>query len=83
MKRIGLCLNNAVTWHGAGNRQEKVNMNVLMFVSNPFTNDPRVYAEAKSLVQAGGRVTVVACDSKREYPPRQTWDGIDIVRVIT
>ena len=58
-------------------------MNVLMFVSNPFTNDPRVYAEAKSLVQAGGRVTVVAWDSKRENPPRQTWDGIDIVRVGT
>lgn len=54
-----------------------------MFVANPFTNDSRVYAEAKSLVQAGGRVTVVAWDSKRENPPRQTWDGIDIVRVRT
>jgi glycosyltransferase involved in cell wall biosynthesis len=83
MKRIGLCLNNAVNWDVAGNRQEKIDMNVLMFVSNPFTNDPRVYAEAKSLVQAGGRVTVVAWDSKQENPPRQTWDGIDIVRVST
>ena len=63
--------------------KRSVTINVLMFVANPFTNDPRVYAEAKSLVQAGGRVTVVAWDSKRENPPRQTWDGIDIVRVST
>jgi len=63
--------------------KRSVTINVLMFVANPFTNDPRVYAEAKSLVQAGGRVTVVAWDSKRENPPRQTWDGIDIVRVTT
>jgi len=63
--------------------KRSVTINVLMFVANPFTNDPRVYAEAKSLVQAGGRVTVVAWDSKRENPPRQNWDGIDIVRVST
>jgi len=56
-------------------------MNVLMFVANPFTNDPRVYAEAKSLVQAGGQVTVVAWDREQEDPPRQTCDGINIVRV--
>jgi len=78
-----LCLNNALTWHGVGNQQDEINMNVVMFVSNPFTNDARVYAEAKSLIQAGGRVTVVAWNSKRENPPRQTWDGIDIVRVGT
>lgn len=78
-----MCLSNAVAWHGARNRQEKINMNVLMLVSNPFTNDPRVYAEAKSLIEAGYKVTVVAWDSKRENPPRQTWDGIDIVRVST
>jgi len=58
-------------------------MKVLMFVANPFTNDPRVYAEAKSLVQTGYQVTVIAWDSKRENPPRQAWDGIDIVRVST
>jgi len=83
MKSIRLRLTNAVTRHGAGNQQEKLNMKVLMCVANPFTNDPRVYAEAKSLVHAGGRVTVVAWDRERENPPRQTWDGIDIVRVRT
>jgi len=56
-------------------------MNVLMFVSNPFTSDPRVYNEATSLIQAGHEVTVVACDSEREYPPSDTWDGIEIIRL--
>lgn len=63
--------------------KRSVTMNVLMFVANPFTNDPRVYGEATSLIKAGYEVTVVAWDSKRENPPRQTWDGIDIVRVRT
>jgi len=54
-----------------------------MFVANSLTNDPRVYSEATSLLKAGYGVTVVAWDSKRENPPRQTWDGIDIVRVRT
>jgi glycosyltransferase involved in cell wall biosynthesis len=63
------------------NQKEKINTKVLMFVANPFTSEPRVYAEAKSLVQAGGGVTVVAWDRERENAPRQTWEGIDIVRV--
>jgi glycosyltransferase involved in cell wall biosynthesis len=55
-------------------------MNVLMFVTNPFTNDPRVYAEAKSLIGAGHSVTVIARDWTGE-PAHQTWDGIEIVRL--
>ncbi len=31
-----------------------------MFLANPFTNDARVYNEARSLVGAGHRVTVIA-----------------------
>jgi glycosyltransferase involved in cell wall biosynthesis len=56
---------------------------VVMFVTNPFTSDPRVYAEAKSLVQAGYEVTVIAWDTGRHHPARQNWDGINIVRVTT
>lgn len=58
-------------------------MNVLMFVSNPFTNDPRVYAEAKSLVKAGHEVTVIAWDREKQNPPGQNWDGIEVVRSST
>jgi glycosyltransferase involved in cell wall biosynthesis len=58
-------------------------MNVLMFVSNPFTNDPRVYAEAKSLVKAGHEVTVIAWDREKQNPPKQNWDGIEVVRTST
>lgn len=58
-------------------------MNVLMFLANPFTNDARVYAEAKSLIKAGHEVTVVAWDREREHTRRQTWDGIEVVRVRT
>ena len=58
-------------------------MQVLMFVSNPFISDPRVYAEAKSLIQAGHKVTVVAWDREKQNLPRQNWDGIDVVRLRT
>ena len=33
-------------------------MNILMILANPFTNDPRVYNESRSLVKAGHKVTV-------------------------
>lgn len=55
-------------------------MNVLMFVSNPFTNDPRVYAEARTLIRAGHDVTVIARDWTGENP-RQNWDGIEVIRL--
>jgi len=52
-----------------------------MFVCNPFTNDPRVYNEARSLIQAGHRVTVIAWDRERQNPARQIWDGIEVMRL--
>ena len=58
-------------------------MQVLMFVSNPFISDPRVYGEAKSLLDAGYEVTVVAWDREKQNLPRQNWDGIDVVRLRT
>jgi glycosyltransferase involved in cell wall biosynthesis len=56
---------------------------VVMFVSNPFTNDPRVYNEAKSLIQARHKVTVIAWDRERQNPSSQNWDGIEVVRLTT
>jgi len=54
-----------------------------MFVSNPFISDPRVYAEAKSLIQAGYEVTVIAWDREKQNPSRQNLDGIEVVRLKT
>ena len=56
-------------------------MKALMLVYNPFTHDPRVYNEAKSLVGAGYKVTVIAFDREGQNQPRQSWDGIQIVRL--
>lgn len=58
-------------------------MQVLMLVSNPFISDPRVYAEAKSLIQAGYEVTVIAWDREKQNPSRQNLDGIEVVRLRT
>ena len=55
-------------------------MNILMILANPFTHDPRVYNEAKSLVKAGHEVTVLAWDKKREHPLKDKKDEINIVR---
>lgn len=65
------------------NREAEINMQAVMFLSNPFISDPRVYAEAKSLIQAGHEVTVIAWDREKQNPPRQNWDGIDVVRLRT
>lgn len=51
-----------------------------MTLSNPFTHDARVYNEARSLVKAGHKVTVLGWDKKRENPPLEIKDGIDIFR---
>ena len=41
-------------------------MHVQMFVSNPFTNDPRVHNGAESLIQLGYGETVIACDWQKQ-----------------
>jgi len=58
-------------------------MNVLMFVSNAFAIDRRVYAEATSLLKAGYEVAVIAWDREKENPTRQSLDGIEVVRLRT
>jgi glycosyltransferase involved in cell wall biosynthesis len=61
----------------------KISVKVLMFVSNAFVSDPRVYNEARSLIKAGYKVTVIAWDREKENPPRQDWDGIQVIRLRT
>jgi len=55
-------------------------MNVLMILTNPFTNDPRVYNEARSLINAGYNVTVFAWDKKKLNPEDEFIDGIKVHR---
>ena len=56
-------------------------MKILMLLSNPFMVDPRVYKEAKTLLEAGHEVTVVVWDRKGEYPEESTVEGIRVVRI--
>jgi glycosyltransferase involved in cell wall biosynthesis len=55
-------------------------MNILMILDNPFTHDPRVYNEAKSLVDNGHKVTVLAWDKTGRNPENEIIDDINVVR---
>ena len=54
---------------------------VIMLLSNPFKPDPRVYKEARSLVNHGYDVTVLAWDREGKYPKKEVIDGIKIERI--
>ncbi|MFO8108941.1 MAG: glycosyltransferase family 4 protein [Thermoplasmata archaeon] len=56
-------------------------MKILMLLSNPFMVDPRVYKEAKTLIEAGHEVTVVVWDRKGEYGEGSIVEGIRVVRI--
>jgi hypothetical protein len=55
-------------------------MNILMLLANPFNHDPRVYNEAKTLVDTGHKFTVLAWDNKGMHPENEVIDGINVVR---
>ena len=55
-------------------------MNILMILSNPFTHDPRVHNEAKSLIKVGHDVTILAWDKKGNNKPEEEKDKIKIIR---
>lgn len=52
-----------------------------MLLSNPLVIDPRVYKEAKALVEAGHEVTVIVWDRHREYEAESIIEGIKVVRI--
>ncbi|MCK5397921.1 MAG: glycosyltransferase family 4 protein [Thermoplasmata archaeon] len=54
---------------------------VLMLLSNPFRPDPRVHKEARSLIQAGYRVTILCWDREQKHPKNETIDGIQLIRL--
>ena len=53
---------------------------VAMLVRNRYTNDTRVEKEARTLVAAGHRVTILADDGPG-LPERETRDGSEVIRV--
>ncbi len=57
---------------------------IVMLVTNPVRPsrpDPRVFREAKALRGDGHAVTIVAWDRASEETPRETLEGIDVVRI--
>src|SRR4051812_101005 len=54
---------------------------VLMLLSNCFNPDPRVHSEARSLVQNGYEVLVLAWDRERQRPVQEVVDDILIKRI--
>jgi len=63
-------------------RQTTRRPRVLMLLSsNCFDPDPRVYAEARALVEHGYRVLILAWDRDRKRPAKETIDGIDVERI--
>lgn len=52
-----------------------------MILSNPFMVDPRVYKEAKALVDVGHEVSVIVWDRKKTYEKEDTVDGIRLFRI--
>jgi glycosyltransferase involved in cell wall biosynthesis len=54
---------------------------VVMLLANAFRPDPRVEREAEALTEAGHRVTIVCWDREGEYPPQETLNGYQVIRV--
>ena len=59
---------------------EAARHHVVMLVRNPYTHDTRVEKEARALLAAGHRVTIVA-DAAPKLPGRGSRDGVDVIRV--
>ncbi len=53
-----------------------------MFLFHTFRNDHRVLKEARSLLGAGHRVTLIALRENDSYPRERTEDGIRVRRVL-
>lgn len=49
-----------------------------MLLSKLFITDPRVYKEAKTLVENGHQVTIISWDRRKEYNAEMVVDGIKI-----
>lgn len=51
-----------------------------MLLSNPFRPDPRVLKEARTLIRAGHKVSILCWDRSGDYRSHELVEGIDIYR---
>ncbi len=54
---------------------------VFMLLTNPFKPDPRVYKEARTLIELGFDVTVVAWDREGSHKHFEVMEGIKVYRI--
>lgn len=54
---------------------------VVMLLTNAFISDPRVYKEARSLINNGYKVTVLAWDKSAVHPEKENIEGIEVERI--
>jgi len=57
-------------------------IHIVMLLTNAFRPDPRVHKEARSLVKAGYKVTVICWDRQAELPPQEELDGFEVRRLV-
>lgn len=62
-------------------KQDGSSMNILMIVANPYSNDPRVRAEAEALVEAGHKVHVLGWDQRGAFPKNEEIKGVLVHRI--
>ena len=56
-------------------------MKILMFLTNPFVSDSRVFNEAKALLQVGHEVSLIAWDRSGKQKSYEIKDGIRVYRI--
>ena len=56
-------------------------MQILMLLTNAFDPDPRVYQEAKALIEKGYKVSILCWDRDLKSPPLENIDGIHIEQI--
>jgi len=56
-------------------------MKILMVLSNPIITDHRPLIEAKSLIEAGHKVSVIVWDRRKEFKKEETYEEIKIFRI--
>ena len=54
---------------------------IVMTLTNPYRPDPRVAWEARTLVDAGHQVTIIAWDREAELVEHITTEGIEVTRI--
>lgn len=56
-------------------------MNIVMMVTNPYSNDSRVRREAEALVEAGNHVHVISWDQHGDFPVNENISGVVVTRI--